>query len=131
MHRITNILSALFAPVAFVLAITLLPALAFAADGPVEVPPATWYVALALAIRIAVGAARRAGLPARYGAPVAIVLGAVTAGADVLITGAPWLEAVMACLAAAAAAVASHELGESATGRYAPENPAAEKGGES
>lgn len=32
MHRIIHILSALFAPVAFVLTITLLPALAFAAD---------------------------------------------------------------------------------------------------
>lgn len=71
---------------------------------------AEYYPLLAAAIHLAVAVARKAGLPSRWGAPAAVILGILAGAADVLATGAAPLVAIMAGLAAGASAVAAHEI---------------------
>ena len=76
------------------------------------------YPIVAMAIRLMVGLIKRTtSISPRLRAPLAVALGAVVAAVDILATGRPWPEAVAGGLAAASAAIASHELGEAASGK--------------
>lgn len=69
-------------------------------------------------ILVAVKAARQSGLPARFGAPAAVVLGMLAAAGEFLASAnASWAGALAAGLMSAAAAIGTHELGEAATGK--------------